>query len=67
MELETGFLFEAFGLLNGVAVVRLLLVELEAAFEVADELGLLESSPCELDSTELELRLSDVLVWFEPD
>lgn len=58
VELETGFLVELLVRLNGVEMVRLLVVVLVAEDVLAVELGLLESSPCEVESLELELGLS---------
>ena len=58
VELETGFLFELLVRLKGVEVVRLLVVVLVAEDVLAVEMGLLDSSPCELESFELEFGFS---------
>lgn len=54
VELETGFLLELLGLLNGVDVVLLLVVELGVEEALAVELGFVESSVCEFVSFDVE-------------
>lgn len=67
MELDTGFLLMLLVRLNGVEVVRLVVVELGAAEEVAEELGLLESSLWPVLSLFVEFCPSDEFVGLGPD